>query len=68
MDPPLIMEYATSLLRHCDAVLLLEHTAAVEVIVCDSIRPIFAAQTLLLSYYSQGVATHLAPPLQQRRT
>ena len=68
MDPPLAMEYATSLTRHYEY-LLLEHTAAVEVIVCDSIRPIFAAQTLVLSYYPQGAANHQASlPLLQRRT
>jgi len=28
MDPPLVMEYATSLTRHCDDYLLLEHSTA----------------------------------------
>jgi len=63
MDPPLIMEYATSLIRYCDAVLLLEHTAAVEVIVCDSIRPTFAEQAFTLVFYcSPGVATASTTP------
>jgi len=37
MDPPLIMEYATSLTRYCDDNLLSEHSAAASSVMFDSI-------------------------------